>query len=484
MIEALLIGGDSVPGGGAAIDIENPATGDVVASPRSASRPQLDAAVDAAAAALPDWRGLAQGDRSEALRGIAGALHAEREDVARLLTVDTGRPYRRNLLYVDFTVAVFRQYAELARVHGGRVVPSNDPGQLSLVTRMPYGVVGCLVPWNYPLTLLAFKVAPALATGNTVVVKGAPETTLSTLRLGPIFAAHTPPGVVNLVAGGRDVGERLVSHDQVDMVAFTGSTAAGRAIGAVCAALTRPTHLELGGKDPAIVFDDVDPALAAEAVVWAAFLNAGQVCTSTERVYVHHSVHDEFVANAARLAATLRVGDPMDDATQIGPMRTAAGRDRVRGQLDEAVAAGARIVTGGEAIPGPGYFLRPTVVTGVDHSMRLMHDETFGPVLPVMPFDDDDEAFRLAADTPYGLGASLYTHTPSRVQRAAAELAVGNLWINDPVVDNQAAPFGGVRASGNARELGLEGLEAFTTAKHVHWNMELQEKSWWYPYEE
>jgi len=480
----LFIGGQLVSGQGPAIEIINPASGGIATSVASVSASQLDEAVAAAAAAGPGWRARSQNDRSDALRGIAGGLDHQRQDIARTLTLDTGRPFARNLVYVDFAAAVFRQYAELSRVLGGRLAPANDPGQLSLVMRVPYGVVAGLVPWNYPLSLLVFKVAPAIAVGNTVVVKGAPETTLSTLRLASLFAEHTPPGVVNLVAGGRDVGEVLVAHPDVDMVAFTGSTAAGRAIGAACASLTRPAHLELGGKDPAIVFDDVDVARAAQGVAWAAYLNAGQVCTSTERVYVHRSVYNEFVDRVTSIAGALRVGDPMREDTQIGPMRTGAGRTRVLEQVGQAIDGGASVPVGGAALPGPGYFMEPTVVVDVDHTMTLMQEETFGPVMPVMPFDEDDEAFALASDTPYGLGASIYTADARRVRRGYEELRVGNLWINDPVVDNQAAPFGGSRASGNARELGVEGLFAFTDIKHVHWNIDLQEKSWWYPYEE
>jgi betaine-aldehyde dehydrogenase len=377
---------------------------------------------------------------------------------------------------------LFRQYAELARLHGGRIAPSNEAGQLSLVVRAPYGVIATLVPWNYPLLLLAFKVAPALATGNTVVIKPASETTLTTLLLAEVFAATTPPGVVNVVAGsGRTVGEQLVRHPHTDMVAFTGSTEVGARVAEICGRMAKPTHLELGGKDPAIVFDDADPDLAAKAVVWASFLNAGQVCTSTERVYVHRSIYQRFVDRVVDLASGLQIGDPFDPGTQIGPMRNERGRATVLEQLAAAQDAGAEILTGG-AIPedSPGFYLQPTVVVNVDHSMGLMKEETFGPVLPIMAFDDDDQAFALAADTPYGLGASCYTHTPDRVRRAYEELTVGTVWVNDPVVDNLAAPFGGMRASGNVRELGLEGMEAFTSMRHVHWNMRLEDKPWWF----
>ena len=376
---------------------------------------------------------------------------------------------------------LFRQYAELARSLGGRSAPSNDPGQLSLVLRAPYGVVGCLVPWNYPLLLLVFKVAPALAVGNTVVIKPASETPLSLQVLAEIFAEHLPPGVVNTVMGsGRTVGEALVTDPRVDLVAFTGSTQVGRRLASLCADLVKPSHLELGGKDPAIVFDDVDPEIAAEGVVWASFLNAGQVCTSTERVYVHRSIYDEFLDRAVKLANGIRVGDPFDPKTQVGPMRSESRRSEVLAVVDAATRAGAEVVAGGHAIDRTGFFMEPTVIAGADQDMEVMREETFGPVMPVMAFDDDDMAFELAGDTPYGLGASVYTSSPARVERAYRQLRVGTVWVNDPVVDNLAAPFGGVRASGDARELGVEALDSFTTARHVHWNLELVPKPWWF----
>ncbi len=483
--DRLLIAGALRRGDGPPFEIIEPATGGVLGTVAAASLEQVDAAVAAASGAQGAWQAASQPERSAAMRRISTALAARREDIAAALTRETGRPYARNLLYVDMASDLFRQYGELARLHRGRVAPSNDPGQLSLVLRVPYGVVAALVPWNYPLLLMAHKVAPALAAGNTVVIKPASETTLVTLLLAEVFAEHTPPGVVNVVAGGGGtVGEQLVRHPGTHLVAFTGSTEVGKRIGALCAEAVKPAHLELGGKDPALVFDDVDPARAAEAVVWAAFLNAGQVCTSTERAYVHRSLYDRFVDNAVELASSLRVGDPFDEATQIGPMRNERGRTKVLEQLAEAQEAGAKVLAGGAAREGPGFFMAPTVVVDTTHEMALMREETFGPVLPIAAFDDDDEAFRLAADTPYGLGASVYTRDPDRVRRAYEELQVGTVWVNDPVVDNLAAPFGGMRASGNARELGMEGLDAFTVPRHVHWNMRLEEKPWWYPYEE
>ncbi len=477
----LLIDGRLVPGRGGQIDVIDPARGEVHVSLVTSDHAQVLEATAAAARAWAGWQGLAQPERSRHLHAVAEGIEAVRDRLAEALTLETGRPLTRNHMYVDMARDLFHQYAELARVLGGRLAPSNDPGQLSLVLRAPYGVVACLIPWNYPLLLMVFKVAPALAVGNTVVIKPASETPLSLQVLAEVFAEHLPPGVANTVMGsGREVGEALVVDPGVDLVAFTGSTDVGKRLAGLCAEAVKPSHLELGGKDPAIVHDDVDPAIAAQGVVWAAFLNAGQVCTSTERVYVQRASYDSFVEHAVKLAAAIRLGDPFDVSTQVGPMRSEDRREGVVAMVDDAVSQGAEVVAGGHPVDGPGFFMEPTVLTGVDHTMRLMRDETFGPVLPIMAFDDDEEALRLAADTPYGLGASVYTSSPARVEEAYRRLRVGTVWVNDPVVDNLAAPFGGVRASGDARELGVEALDSFTTARHVHWNLELVPKPWWF----
>jgi len=475
----LIVDGALVAGGGDAMGITDPRDGSVAHTVMAASPDQVSVAIAGARAAQGAWAALAQDERSAALEAIAAEVAERAEEIVDLVTLETGRARTRNRVYVDWTSFLLRQYAVLARHHRGRVVPSNTSGQLSLVLRMPVGVVACLIPYNYPLALLVHKAAPALATGNAIVVKGAPETTRTTLLLGEIMARHVPPGVVQVLAGGGDVGAAMVDGE-TDMVAFTGSTAIGRAIGVRCAEIVKPAHLELGGKDPAIVFADADLGAAAAGVVWAAFLNSGQVCTSTERVYVASSIEEQFHDLVAASTASLRVGDPFDEETQVGPLRTEAGVDRTGDHVAEAVARGARVLAGGERLDRPGFWYRPTALGGTDHSMRIMREETFGPVLPVMAFHDADEAFRLAADTPYGLGASIYTNDPRIVKHAYETLRVGTLWVNDPVVDNPAAPFGGMRASGSARELGVEGLDAFTVPRHVHWDIEGGVKPWWY----
>ena len=477
----LLIDGELVVGDGTPFGVVDPATGETYTSLHAASTAQLSLATAGAKRAQPTWNGLAPPERTRALHDVANRIRTDGERIAEALTHETGRPLTRNRLYVDMAVDLFRMYAELSRTLGGRVAPSNEPGQLSLVLRAPYGVVGCLIPWNYPLLLLVFKVAPALAVGNTVVIKPASETPLSLMILSEIFATALPPGVVNTVLGsGQSIGEGLVTDPDVDMVAFTGSTEIGRRLGVLCAEATKPSHLELGGKDPAIVFADADPAIAAEGVAWASFLNAGQVCTSTERVYVHESIHDRFVEEVVRVTGSIKVGDPFEAATQVGPMRSDGRRRKVLGEIESAVSSGAEVVAGGSAIDRPGFYMEPTVLVDVTQEMGVMREETFGPVLPIMPFSSEDQALAMAADTPYGLGASIYTSTPGLVERAYRELNVGTVWVNDPVVDNLAAPFGGNRASGDARELGVEALDSFTTARHVHWNLAQEPKPWWF----
>jgi acyl-CoA reductase-like NAD-dependent aldehyde dehydrogenase len=332
-------GGAELAGQGAVQVVANPATEEPLAEVPSASPGQVDRAVQAARAALGGWRRTPAGDRGELLHGVAAWLRAHTEELGRLMTLEGGKPLVENTDEVGWTANAFSYYAELGRHERGRVIPSIEEGQLSLVLKEPVGVVATIVPWNYPLLLLAWKVAPALAAGNTVVVKPSPYTPLATLRLAEAFAGF-PDGVVNLVTGGAEVGEALVVHGGTDLVAFTGSVATGQRIGALCAEQVKRTHLELGGKDAFIVCDDVDLEVAAPGAAWAAYLNAGQVCTSAERFYVLEPVFDEFVDRLVSVTKELRLGDPLDPATDVGPMVAEAQRARVEGQLEGAVRAG------------------------------------------------------------------------------------------------------------------------------------------------
>jgi acyl-CoA reductase-like NAD-dependent aldehyde dehydrogenase len=476
------LAGADLPGRGAVEVVRNPATEEPLAEVPSATSEQVDAAVAAARAALPGWRRTPAGERGELLHGVAAWLRDHTDELGRLMTLEGGKPLVENTDEVGWTANAFAYYAELGRHERGRVIPPIEEGQLALVLKEPVGVVAAIVPWNYPLLLLAWKLAPALAAGNTVVVKPSPYTPLSTLRLAEAFAGF-PGGVVNLVAGGAEVGEALVVHPGTDMVAFTGSVATGQRIGALCAEQVKRTHLELGGKDAFIVCDDVDLEVAAPGAAWAAYLNAGQVCTSAERFYVLEPVFEEFVDRLVEEAGRLRLGDPLAATTDVGPMVAEVQRAKVERQLDQARQAGARVLAGGDHGGFErGWFLAPTVVVDVDDSMELLRTETFGPVAPVQRVGSLDEAIGRANALPYGLGANVYTRRLDHVLRCMEELQAGTVWFNDPLTDNDAGPFGGMKLSGNARELGPEGLESFRETKHVHLDGRANRKPWWYPY--
>jgi betaine-aldehyde dehydrogenase len=476
------IAGADLPGEGAPEVVRNPATEEPLAAVPSASTAQVGQAVAAARTALGGWRRTPASERGELLHGVAAWLREHTGELGRLMTLEGGKPLVENTDEVGWTANAFSYYAELGRHERGRVIPSVEDGQLSLVLKEPVGVVAVIVPWNYPLLLLAWKVAPALAAGNTVVVKPSPYTPLATLRLAEAFAGF-PDGVVNLVTGGAEVGEALVVHPGTSLVAFTGSVATGQRIGALCAEQVKRTHLELGGKDAFIVCDDVDLEVAAPGAAWAAYLNAGQVCTSAERFYVLEPVFDEFVDRLVEVTKGLRLGDPLDPVTDVGPMVAEVQRAKVEDQLAGAVRGGARVLAGGDhGGRGRGWFLAPTVVVDVDDSMDLLTTETFGPVAPVQRVGSLDEAIARANALPYGLGANVYTRRMDYILRCMEELEAGTVWFNDPLTDNDAGPFGGMKMSGNARELGPEGLESFRETKHVHLDARAEAKPWWYPY--
>ena len=469
---------------GQTIPVQDPATEEVIDSVAAGNAEDVRAAVDAASAAFQGWRRLSAGERAEMLHEVAAKLTANTEALATLLTREGGKPLVENRDEMSWSAACFRYYAELGRNTRGRVIPSIEPSQLALVLKEPYGVVGAIVPWNYPILLMAWKVAPALAAGNTVVIKPSEMTPLSTLALADVFD-HLPPGVVNIVTGyGKEAGEPLVLDPRVRVIAFTGSLETGRHIARIAADQIKKLHLELGGKDAFIVAEDADLEIAVPGVAWAALLNAGQVCTSTERVYVHEGIAPRFIERIVEYARGLRLGSGLNPETDVGPMIGAQYRAKVEAHVEDARSRGARILAGGQRPAGQprGYFYEPTVLTGVDHSMRIMREETFGPTIPIMTYRHFDEAIQLANDSPFGLGANLYTHDARKVKQFYEEVQAGTLWVNDPLTDNDAGPFGGMKLSGNGRELGEEGLDEFRETKHLHWDFEGGAKSWWYPY--
>jgi betaine-aldehyde dehydrogenase len=480
----LLIRGEQVTGDGERLEVENPYTQETIAAVQLPSEEQVDAAIAAAREAARDWGLMPAVERAELLHDVATRLRDRTDELARLMTLEGGKPLIENSDEVGWTAAAFDYYAEMGRNFAGRVIPSIESTQLALVLKEPMGVVACIVPWNYPLLLLAWKLAPALAAGNAVVCKPSELTPLSTLALADCFDQF-PPGVVNLLAGAGEVGERIVSDERVDCVAFTGSVDTGKRIAAICAERVARVNLELGGKDPFIVCEDVAEhvEVAAKGGAWAAFLNAGQVCTSAERFYVLEPVFDDFASAFVDYTKSLKLGDPLDPSTDIGPLVSARQREKVAAQVDAAVEAGAQLLTGGNgAGDGKGYFYAPAVVTGAPAETELLREETFGPVAPLVPVASLDEAIELANSTRFGLGCNVYTKDLDSIFRCMREIKAGTVWFNDPLTDNDAGPFGGMKQSGFGRELGQEGLEAFQETKHVHIETNLAPKEWWYPY--
>jgi acyl-CoA reductase-like NAD-dependent aldehyde dehydrogenase len=480
----LLIAGEQVEGDGERLAVENPATEETLAKVGTASPEQIGAAIAAAREAFAGWAATPAAERAELLHEVAARLRARTDELAHAMTLEGGKPLIENSDEVGWTAAAFDYYAEMGRNFAGRVIPPIESTQLALVLKEPLGVVGAIVPWNYPLLLLAWKLAPALAAGNAVVCKPSELTPISTLMLAPCLD-HLPSGLVALLAGAGDVGEQIVSNEHVDCVAFTGSVPTGKRIAASCAERTARINLEMGGKDPFIVCADVaaDVEIAARGGAWAAYLNAGQVCTSAERFYVHESLFDDYVAAFADHTRSLVVGDPLDAKTDIGPMVSATQRGKAAAQVDAAVAAGAELVIGGDSAGHQqGHYYSPAVVVGAPADTDLLREETFGPVAPIVPVRSLDEAIELANGTQFGLGANVYTRDLATAVRCMRELKAGTVWINDPLTDNDAGPFGGFKQSGLGRELGQEGLEAFQETKHVHMETKIEAKDWWYPY--
>jgi acyl-CoA reductase-like NAD-dependent aldehyde dehydrogenase len=482
----LLIAGERIAGEGDELAIENPSTEETIARVFGPSGAQVDAAVAAAAEAQEVWERTPAVERGELLHEVAARLRSRTDELAELMTLEGGKPLVENRDEIGWTAAAFDYYAEIGRDSAGRVIPSIEATQLALVVKEPVGPVACIVPWNYPLLLLAWKLAPALAAGNATVCKPSELTPLSTLALAPCVD-HLPRGVVNVVAGPGDVGAAIVADERIECVAFTGSVETGKRIAAKCAERVARINLEMGGKDPFIVCSDVAQKVdvAARGGAWAAFLNAGQVCTSAERFYVLDDVYDDYLQAFLDTTRSLVVGDPMQPQTDVGPMVSARQRKKVVDQLDAAVAAGADVVIGGSnGGHDRGHFFTPAVVTGAPSETALLSEETFGPVAPIVRVTSLDEAIELANSTRFGLGANIYTSDLKTVVRCMREIKAGTVWFNDPLTDNDAGPFGGFRQSGLGRELGREGLEAFQETKHVHIETEIAPKEWWYPYSE
>jgi betaine-aldehyde dehydrogenase len=419
------------------------------------------------------------------LREVGARIRSNEYELAHLMAEETGKPISESFDEIEWVAACFEYYAEVGRRSYGNSIPPVAPHQINFTIKEPYGVVAAIVPFNFPLLLMSWKVAPALAAGNTIVCKPPHQNPLSNLLLARCYDV-LPPGVVNLVTGsGETTGEALIQHPKVDLIAFTGSVKVGRHVASVAGQQLKKINLELGSVDPFLVFEDANLDVAVPGVAWARLLNAGQVCTSSKRVYVVEKVAAEFTRRIVEHVKTLRTGDPMKNDTDIGPLISSEAAAMVERQVASAVQEGAKLVVGGKRFQPQGlkgHFFEPTVLTNVRHGSLPTTEEIFGPVLSITVVKDADEAIKLANDSNYGLGACVYTNNLELAMRAMENIKAGTFWINDPLTDNDAGPFGGMRWSGVGRELGEEGLDAFREPKHVHMDYVMEAKSYWYPY--
>lgn len=480
MRDRLFIGGAFVDASdGSTFETINPHDASVIARVARAGPADVDRAVNAAAAAFPSWRRQAAAARGRILLKLADLIEAHADELARLESLDTGHPIRdsRNL-DVARTAATFRYFGGMADKLQGDVIPV-EPGFLNYVLREPLGVVGAIVPWNFPLMFCSWKMGPALAAGNTVVLKPAELTPLSALRIAELMAeAGIPDGVVNIVPGpGRTAGEHLARHPDVRKIAFTGSTAVGRTIVAASAGNLKRVQLELGGKGANIVFADADLEAAVNGSAFAVFHNQGQACIAGSRLILHESIAKEFLGRFVELAESIRLGDPLDPATEMGPLTSVGHRDRVLSYVQLAKDEGGEILTGGTAPSDPslagGFYLRPTVVRA-DPASRVSREEVFGPFVSMATFRSDEEAIAIANDVDYGLGGGLWTRDLSRAHSVAAQIRAGMVWVNSYKRVNPGSPFGGTGLSGYGREMGFEAMREYTEAKSVWVNVDAE----------